>query len=67
MDLFGHTQAVLEEMLEISDMIFLVETHQSPNKGLPQVEGFIWESTFRQTSRKHTTRGSRGVALLFKR
>ena len=57
----------LEEILKVSDILFLVETHQSPNRGLPRVEGFRWESAFRQTSRRHTTRGSGGVAILFRR
>ena len=41
----------LEEILRVSDMLFLVETHQSPNRGLPRLEGFRWESAFLQTSR----------------
>ena len=57
----------LEEILKVSDIVFLVETHQSPNRGLPRVNGFRWESVFRQTSRRHTTRGSGGVAILFRR
>ena len=57
----------LEEILKVSDILFLVETHKSPNRGLPRVEGFRWESVFRQTSRWLTTRGSRGVAILFQR
>ena len=57
----------LEEILKLSDILFLVETHQSPNRGLPRVERFRWESAFRQTSRWHTTRGSGGVAILFRR
>ena len=57
----------LEELLEISDILFLVETHQSPNRGLPRVDGFLWESAFRQTSRRQTTRGSGGVAILFRK
>ena len=44
-----------------------METQKSPNKGLPRVEGFRWESVFRQTSRLYTTRGSRGVTILFRR
>ena len=39
----------LEEILKVSDIVFLVETHQSPNRGLPRVNGFRWESVFRQT------------------
>jgi hypothetical protein len=34
----------LEEILKVSDIVFLVETHQSPNRGLPRVDGFRWES-----------------------
>ena len=57
----------LEEILKVSDILFLVETHQSPNRGLPRVNGFHWESVFRQTSRRVTTRGSGRVAILFRR
>ena len=57
----------LQEIIEISDIIFLVETHQSSERGLPRVEGFLWESTFRKTSRQQRTRGSGGVALLFRK
>ena len=57
----------LEEILKVSDILFVVETHQSPNRGLPRVDGFRWESVFRQTSRRHTTRRSGGVAILFRR
>ena len=52
--------------MKVSDILFLVETHPSPNRGLPRVDDFRWESVFRQTSRQHTTRGSRGVAILFR-
>ena len=57
----------LEEILKVLDILCLVETHQSPNRGLPQIDGFRWEFVFRQTSRRHTTRGSGGVAILFRR
>ena len=57
----------LEEILKVSDILFLVETHQSPNRGLPRVKGFHWEPVFRQTSRQRITNGSNGVAMLFRR
>ena len=53
--------------MKVSDILFLAKTHQSPNQGLPRVDGFRWESIFRQTSRRHTTRGPGGVAILFRR
>ena len=57
----------LKEILKVSDILFLVETHQSPNRGLPRVKGFHWEPVFRQTSRQRITNGSNGVAMLFRR
>ena len=48
------------------DIILLTETHQSPEKGLPRVEGYQWESVFRGSTRRSTSRGSGGVALLFR-
>ena len=55
----------LEEILKVSGIPFIVETHQSPNRGFPQVEEFCWQFVFRQTSRRRTTRGSGGVAIMF--
>ncbi|MCO5551936.1 hypothetical protein L7F22_005443 [Adiantum nelumboides] len=52
--------------MEDRDIIFLTETHESPGRGLPRVQGYVWESTHRKCMRKHTTRGSEGVAVLYK-
>lgn len=46
------------------DMIFYTETHESPERGLPTVTGYLWESAH---SRKDTrVRGSEGVAVVFR-
>lgn len=57
----------LEHVMEGRDIILLTETHQSPERGLPRVEGFQWESAYRRTTRQGTSRGSGGVAVLFRR
>lgn len=44
-----------------TDVIFLIETHQSPERGLPHVSGFVWESAFRDhTQVLGGIKGSRG-------
>lgn len=48
------------------DIILLTETHESPERGLPRIHGFQWESLHRGCTRQHTSRGSGGVAILFK-
>ena len=57
----------LEEVLEDRDLILVTETHESTEKALPRVEGYQWESLHRHTTRQGTSRGSGGVALLFRR
>ena len=48
------------------DIILLTETHESPERSLPRIHGFHWESSHRGSTRQHTTRGSGGVAILFR-
>ena len=48
------------------DIILLTETHESPERGLPRIHGFQWESLHRGCTRQHTSRGSGGVAILFR-
>ena len=48
------------------DLILLTETHESPERSLPRIHGFQWESSYRRSTRQHTTRGSGGVAILFR-
>ena len=48
------------------DLILLTETHESPERSLPRIHGFQWESSHRGSTRQHTTRGSGGVAILFR-
>ncbi len=57
----------LEELTEDHDFICITETHESPERGLPDIAGFGWESAFRATTRRATSRGSGGVAILFRR
>ena len=49
------------------DIILLTETHESPERGLPRIQGFHWESVHRKCTRQNTSRGSGGVAILFRR
>eukprot|EP00250_Pteridium_aquilinum_P022547 c25408_g3_i1 orf=461-1120(-) len=56
----------LDEVMAGHDLIMITETHQSPEKGLPRVEAHQWESVFRGNTRQSTSRGSGGVALLFR-
>lgn len=47
--------------------MFFTETHESPERGLPQITGYTWESVFRpHTRRAGGVRGSGGVAVLFR-
>ena len=48
------------------DIILLTETHESPERGLPRIHGVRWESLHRGCTRQHTSRGSGGVAILFR-
>ena len=52
--------------MERRDIIFMTETHESPERGLPRVEGYQWESAHRQVMRQATSRGSGGIAVLFR-
>jgi len=52
--------------MEGRDIILLTETHQSPERGLPRVEGYRWESAYRRSTRQGTARGFGGVAILFR-
>lgn len=49
------------------DIILLTETHESPERSLPRIHGFQWESAHRKYTRQNTSRGSGGVAILFRR
>jgi len=49
------------------DIILLTETHESPERSLPRIHGFQWESAYRKCTRQNTSRGSGGVAILFRR
>ena len=53
--------------MEKHDILLLTETHQSPERGLPRVEGYQWESAYRKSMRQSTTRGSGGIAMLLRR
>lgn len=53
--------------MEGHDILLLTETHQSPERGLPRVEGYQWESAYRSTMRQSTARGSGGIAMLLRR
>ena len=33
------------------DIVFYTETHQSPERHLPSVNGYTWESVFREETR----------------
>ena len=57
----------LEEVMEGHDILLLTETHQSPERGLPRVEGYQWESAYRGATRQSTIRGSGGIAMLVRR
>ncbi|MCO5586296.1 hypothetical protein L7F22_040235 [Adiantum nelumboides] len=46
--------------------VCFTETHESPERGLPIVTGFQWESTYKTTTRQSAARGSGGVAILFR-
>ena len=57
----------LEEVMEGHDILLLTETHQSPERSLPRVEGYQRESNYRTTMRQSTARGSGGIAMLLRR
>ena len=57
----------LEEVMEGHDIVLLTETRQSPERGLPRVEGYQWESAYRGATRQSTIRGSGGIAMLVRR
>lgn len=64
-DLWTHPER-LEEVMRDHDIILLTETHESRERGLPRIHGFHWESTHRKCTRQNTSRGSGGVAILFR-
>ena len=65
-DLWTHPER-LEEVTRGRDIILLTETHESPERSLPRIQDFQWESAHRRCMRQNTSRGSGGVAILFHR
>ena len=65
-DLWTHPER-LEEVMRDQDIVLLTETHESPQRGLPRIQGFRRESAHQKCTRQNTSRGSSGVAILFRR
>ncbi|MCO5551960.1 hypothetical protein L7F22_005467 [Adiantum nelumboides] len=57
----------LEEVLEHRDIVLLTKTHESLERGLPRIQGYVWESSHKKCMRHRTSRGSGGVAVLYRR
>ncbi|MCO5604880.1 hypothetical protein L7F22_059054 [Adiantum nelumboides] len=57
----------LEEVMEDRDIVLITETHESPERGLPRIQGYVWESSHRKCTCHRTSRGSGGVAVLNRR
>ena len=65
-DLWTHPER-LEEVMRGRDIILLTETHESPERSLPRIQDFQWESAHRRCMRQNTSRGSGEAAILFRR
>ncbi|MCO5553819.1 hypothetical protein L7F22_007345 [Adiantum nelumboides] len=46
----------LEEVMEDKDIVLLTETHESPERGLPKIQSYVWESSHRKCTCHHTSR-----------
>ncbi len=55
-----------EETYKGRDIILYTETHQYGKNTLPAVPGYKWESVARKKPRGNTSRGSGGVAVLYR-
>ena len=56
-----------EESFKDRDIVFFSETHQAPGQSMPHVTGYRWETAHRIVTRsEHGSRGSGGVAVLFR-